>query len=101
MSRVGRRWPTATLSERRRLGAGASSPGDGIVRDASDDTPAHKPRERRGSGAISVATFNALDGRGGGLESAARALNLADVDIAVVQETKIINSQYATKGAVG
>ena len=34
------------------------------------------------------------------MESAARALNLTDVNIAMVQETKFINPQYATKGAV-
>ena len=48
-----------------------------------------------------MATFNVLDGRGGGLELSAQALNLAEVNIAVVQETKFINPQYATKGAAG
>ena len=46
------------------------------------------------SGTFSVCTWNILTGRGGGLESACRALAAANVDIAVLQETKIINGVY-------
>jgi hypothetical protein len=55
------------------------------------------PCRQHGSGAISIATYNALDGRKGGLESAARALDLAGVHIAVVQETKFSKAEFATK----
>ena len=53
--------------------------------------------QRQGSRAISIATYNALDGRNGDLDSAARALNLAGVHTAVVQETKFTNADFATK----
>ena len=57
--------------------------------------------QRQGSGAISIATYNALDWRNGGLESAERALDLAGVHIAVVQETKFTNADFATKRWAG
>ena len=48
-----------------------------------------------------MATYNILDGRGEGLYSAARALKNANVDIAVVQETKILDPAFATKEWAG
>ena len=54
-----------------------------------------------GSGAISIAMYNALDWRKGGVESAACALDLVEVHIAVVQETKFIKADFATKTVAG
>ena len=50
---------------------------------------------------ITFATFNISDGRAAGLWSAARAMRLGDVDIAVVQESKFTDADYATKNAEG
>ena len=52
-------------------------------------TAAGAPSQTDGSGAFSVATWNIRSGRNGGIESACRALKSADVDIAVLQETKL------------
>ena len=46
------------------------------------------------SGTFSIGTWNIRDGRGGGLESACRALGAANVDVCVFQETKIVNNMY-------
>ena len=54
-------------------------------------------RRRRPSGYFSVATYNIRDGRQEGLYSAARVLAEANVDIAVVQETKIMDPEFATR----
>lgn len=43
------------------------------------------------SGTFSVGTWNIRDGRGGGLEAACRALEAANIDVCVLQETKISN----------
>ena len=48
-----------------------------------------------------MATYNILDGRWEGLYSAARALRGANVDIAVVQETKILDPTFAAKKWAG
>ena len=61
---------------------------------AKDGREAHR---RRARGSFSVATYNILDGRLEGLYSAARALRAANVDIAVVQETKILDPAFVTK----
>ena len=58
-------------------------------------------RRRRACGSFALATYNILDGRQEGLYSAARALEKANVDVAVVQETKILDSNFATKQWVG
>ena len=70
-----------------------------VVEGVGPTTP--NPCWRQGSGAISIATYNTLDGRKGGLESAARALDLAGVHIVVVQETKFTNTDFATKRWAG
>ena len=44
-----------------------------------------------------MATYNILDGRQEGLYIAAGALEAANVDIAVVQETKFLDVYFATK----
>ena len=41
------------------------------------------------NGRIAVATYNIREGRGEGLLSTARALDHANVDVAVVQEVKL------------
>ena len=48
-----------------------------------------------------MATYNILDGRQEGLYSAARTLKAANVDIAVVQETKVLDTDFATKRWAG
>ena len=58
-------------------------------------------RRRRPSGYFSVATYNIRDGRQEGLYSAARALNKANVNVAVVQETKIMDPEFATRKWAG
>ena len=46
---------------------------------------------------VSIATFNISDGRGAGLASAGRAMDLAGIDIAFVQESKFMDDTHATK----
>ena len=46
------------------------------------------------SGTITVASWNIRDGRNGGLEGAAKGMNAANVDIAVLQETKLTGEAY-------
>ena len=58
-------------------------------------------RRRRANGSFAVTTYNILDGRQEGLYSAARALKAANVDIAVVQETKFLDTDFATKWWAG
>ena len=48
-----------------------------------------------------IATYNIPDERREGLYSAARALRAANMDIAVVQETKILDPTFATKWWAG
>ena len=43
---------------------------------------------------ISICTWNIRSGRNGGLESACRALDLSNVAVAVLQETKITTDAY-------
>jgi len=50
-------------------------------------------------GTISVATWNIRSGRNGGLEAAGRALRSANVDIAVLQETKLTRGIYTRQTA--
>ena len=50
---------------------------------------------------ITFATLNISDGWATGLWSAARAMRLGDVDVAVVQESKFTDADYATKNAEG
>jgi len=55
------------------------------------------PSQSDGSGTtptFSVATWNIRNGRNGGIESACRALGSLNVDIAVLQETKLTNGIY-------
>ena len=62
--------------------------------------------ERRGKlqkneGNIAIASYNIRDGRNGGLLSVARALDHANVDVAVVQETKLKNPSFAPRTGFG
>ena len=50
---------------------------------------------------LQVATYNILDWGHEGLYSAVRALEAVNVDIAVVQETKFLNADFATKWWTG
>ena len=52
-----------------------------------------------GGGGLSVAAWNIQCGRNGGLESACRALVSLDVDIAILQETKLTNNVYARRSS--
>ena len=52
------------------------------------------------SGTFRMATWNIVDGKGGILTQAAAGLAQMGVDIAVLQETKIVNEKY-TKAAAG
>ena len=58
-------------------------------------------RRRRARGSFALATYNILDGRQEGLYSAVRALEAANVDIAVVQETEFLDTDFATKWWAG
>ena len=58
-------------------------------------------RWRRTCDSFAMATYNILDGRQEGLYSAVNALEAANVDIAVVQETKILDPAFATKRWAG
>ena len=73
----------------------------GAARGVSRGLREGEARRRRARGSFAVATYNILDGRGEGLYSAARALERANVDIAVVQETKILDPAFATKQWAG
>ena len=94
--------------------------GPAFVRDVGEGASSGPPQQRRGSGTnnrgrrekgtetpqysttdISIAIYNILDGRNGGLESAARALDRGGVHIAVLQECKFEDAKYATKAASG
>jgi len=46
---------------------------------------------------VAVATYNIRDGRSGGLLSTARALDHANVDVAVVQEVKLKDPKFAPR----
>ena len=48
-----------------------------------------------------MATWNIRDGRNTGLYAAARALKMMDVDVAVLQETKFTNTDFATRRWAG
>ena len=50
---------------------------------------------------LTLATLNISYGRAAGLWSAARAMQLGEVNIAVVQESKFTNADFATKNADG
>ena len=54
----------------------------------------HPSSQTDDSGTFSIATWNILSGRGGGLESSCRALEVANVDIVVLQETKLTDGIY-------
>ena len=61
------------------------------------------------SGTVTIATYNVRDGRGegeGGVEyigivSATRALDIVGVDVAVLQETKIVDPVFVTRSFEG
>ena len=61
------------------------------------------------SGTVTIATYNVRDGRGEGeggeeyigIVSAARALDMVGVDVAVLQETKITDPVFATRSFEG
>ena len=44
-----------------------------------------------------MASYNVRDGRKGGMNSAVRALKEGGVDVAVVQETKIADADFAPR----
>ena len=46
---------------------------------------------------MKVATWNIRSGRNGGLETAVRALHGLEVDVAVLQETRLTKGVYARK----
>jgi hypothetical protein len=46
---------------------------------------------------IWMATFNIQNGRQGNLESAWRALKMMNIDIGILEETKIVNEFYTRK----
>ena len=48
-----------------------------------------------------VATWNIRDGRSTGLYAAARALERMNVNVAVLQETKFTNTEFATRRWAG
>ena len=57
------------------------------------------------SGTVTIATYNVRDGRGEGedgeeflgIVSAARAMEMVGVDVAVLQETKIVDPEFASR----
>ena len=51
----------------------------------------------RTCGTITLASYNIRDGRRGGVNSAARALRKGRIDVAVVQETKIVDATFAPR----
>ena len=56
--------------------------------------------ERKGS-EIALACYNIRDGRNTGLLSAARALDHANVDVAFLQEVKMMNPKFASRSGYG
>ena len=52
------------------------------------------PSQTDGSETFSVCSWNIRNGRKGGIESACRALSSLNVDIALLQETKLTNGAY-------
>ena len=67
-----------------------SGHGRGVV--APD--PEEAPSRPEGSGTFALASWNIRNGRNGGLESAARALDSLGADIAFLQETKVTGGIY-------
>lgn len=53
-------------------------------------------RRKRARGSVLVATYNIRDGRQEELYSTAHALRESNVDIAVLQETKNMDPEFAT-----
>ena len=56
--------------------------------------PEKAPSRPEGSGTFALASWNIRNGRNGGLESAARALDSLGADIAFLQETKVTGGIY-------
>ena len=56
------------------------------------------PSRTDGSGTFSVATWNIRSGRNGGLESALRALEQANVDLAFLTEAKLTGGIHTRRG---
>ena len=52
----------------------------------------------RGSGNIRLATINISSGREGGLEAELWAMGQGNVDVGVLQETKLTDRIYAPQG---
>ena len=68
---------------------------DGAPAEAATNVAQEAPPRKEGSGThISIANWNIRDGRGGGLESATRALRSMNVNIAVVQEEKLLGGMH-------
>ena len=57
----------------------------------------NRTKEKKRAKWISMASYNIRDGRNGGLQLAARALDRSMGDITVVQEVKIKDAKYATR----
>ena len=68
----------------------AEPTGDAVGRISPQDAPSRTD----GSGAFKLATWNIRSGRNGGLESALRALDALEVDIALLTETKLTKGIY-------
>ena len=74
---------------------------DGAERARTEGEAGDKPA----SGTVTIATYNVRDGRGGGedgeeflgIVSAARAMEMIGVDVAVLQETKIVDPEFASR----
>ena len=60
--------------------------------------PTWRPTD--GTVPIRFGTYNIRNGRMGGLESALRGMSQANMDLGVLQETKITNGVY-TRGSAG
>ena len=56
-------------------------------------------KKRKRKETVAIGTWNIRDGRGGGIESACRALEASNVDVCVMQESKIVGNIYTRLSA--
>ena len=82
------------LADPEGIGGGGPKSGSNFVRGRGGERPAR-------SGRVAVATCNIRDGRAAGLLSAARPFDDDNDDVAVVQEVKLKNPEFAPRTGFG
>ena len=98
------RWRRASGSRREERRVGRPREGRGkrnrrFLRMKKGERGGRRPIRKRDE--VAVTSYNIRDGRNEGLLSAARALDHANVDVAVVREVKIKDPKFASKKGFG